>query len=244
MRGSSRLRGGESCLCSPVHSSWNVSCQPSSAVGSHRTGSRTGILNDYSCGLQGGWWRLISCDSAASMLGCSQAGPRPRRSCPQLQSQHPSRLATYQQGKSIVLNVLPIVARAAGGKGRVFLLLLRRVRKEDRVCWRLCSSRRLREESLCVSSCLVVRKLALPPVPCVRTEPRHAHICPGEPGEAMPTQVRGVVSKPHVLLQELITPLSLCSRKKNVRQVNCPYTNLLAKFSLGGAHILAYWRVF
>lgn len=110
MRGSSRLRGGESCLCSPVHSSWNVSCQPSSAVGSHRTGSRTGILNNYSCGLQGGWRRLISCDSAASMLGCSQAGPWPRRSCPQLQSQHPSRLATYQQGKSIVLNVLPIVA--------------------------------------------------------------------------------------------------------------------------------------
>lgn len=126
----------------------------------------------------------------------------------------------------------------------MFLLLLRRVRKEDRVCWRLCSSRRLREESLCVSSCLVVRKLALPPVPCVRTEPRHARICPGEPGEAMPTQVRVGVSKPHVLLQELITPLSLCSRKKNMRQVNCPYTNLLAKFSLGGAHILAYWRVF
>lgn len=135
-------------------------------VGPSRIKSRTGILNNYSCGLQGGW-RLISCISTASMPSCSQTGPQPRRSCPQLQSQHPSWLARYQQGKSIMPNVLPIVGRAASRKGKVFLLLLQQIRKEYRACWRLCSSRRLREESLCVSSCLVVRKLAFPPVPCI-----------------------------------------------------------------------------
>lgn len=109
------------------------------SVRPHRIGSRTRKMNNYSCGLQGGW-RLISCNSTASMPSCSQTGPQPRRSCPQLQSQHPSWLAMYQQyqqGKSIMLNVLPIAVWAARRKGKVFLLLLQQIRKEDKVCWRL-----------------------------------------------------------------------------------------------------------
>lgn len=178
---------------------------------------------------EGGGWFL--------QLHCIHAELQP--DWPSAQKELPTTAVTtpivagQQQGKSIMLNVLPIV-RAARRKGKVFLLLLQQVRKEYRVCWRLCSSRRLREESLCVSSCTcsVVRKLALPPVPCIWTEAGHAFICPDKLGETIPTQVKEVVSKPHVLLPELIAPLSHRSQKKKMRQGNRPYTNLLAQCSV------------
>lgn len=103
------------------------------------------------------------------------------------------------KGKASCLMFCPLLCELLEEREKCFCFYCNRLEKRTR-CAGDYSSGRLVEESLCVSSCtcLVVRKMALPPVPCIWTEPRHACICPDKLGETVPTQVKEAVSKPHV----------------------------------------------
>lgn len=115
-------------------------------VGSPRSGNRTGILNNYSWGLQGGW-RLISCISTASMPAAATLALSPEGAAHNYSHNTHRGWPCTSKGKASCLMFCPLLGELLAERGKkVFLLLLQQIRKEDRVCWRLCSSRRLREE--------------------------------------------------------------------------------------------------